>query len=266
MQLVHITFASRTRHSLFPSTALRRRALHALARVLRDRLVLFCIVDDHVHVVVFVEPGTGALIAGHVTLAFRALASVELAPPHVKPVDGRRHLESLVRYLLGQTDHHAIATPSHRWEGSCLPDLLGARCLPGVDLRAQLAQALPRLDDHAIIAMVDLHATQVQPASLAEVRDLGAVALASACQAATAAAAPWGKERPAVHARAAVIRIGQAAGISTADLARACRVSTRAARYRGRVQVADETCRAALRQLRLMQATPRPLHAGPAPG
>jgi|AMFO01.1.fsa_nt_gi hypothetical protein len=71
MQLVHITFASRTRHSLFPSTALQRHALHALARVVGPRLVLFYIVDDHVHVVLFVEPGTGARVAGHITRACR---------------------------------------------------------------------------------------------------------------------------------------------------------------------------------------------------
>ncbi len=256
MQLVHLTYASTDRSSLFPSVELRRRALHTLARVVGTQLVLFSIVDDHLHVVAFVDDRGGAVLAGRLHLALRRVTAVELSRAHIKPVSGRRHLQSILRYLLVQPEHHGLSASPQRWEGSCLPDLISARVLPGTAVRAQLREALPRAKDAELLAMVGLIPDHVEPASLEEVRDLGAVALVGACQRATAAPAPWGRSHPAVHARAAAIRIGQAAGFSSTELARACRVTPRAARYRGRVAIPDDICWAARRQLRLHHPPP----------
>ncbi len=97
MQSYHLTYASDGRQALLPDEALRRRALHALARTVGDRVVLFCIVDDHIHVVLLCEAQPVGLLSRALPLALRPLAGPNLAPAFVRPVGGRGHLEWLVR-------------------------------------------------------------------------------------------------------------------------------------------------------------------------
>jgi hypothetical protein len=49
------TIASTTRHPLFPTEASRLQAVLAICRVFGEILTMFCVVDDHVHLVVFCE-------------------------------------------------------------------------------------------------------------------------------------------------------------------------------------------------------------------
>ncbi len=253
MELVHVTISAERRGSLFPSASLRRRALHALARVAGRRIVLFCIVDDHVHIVVLVDARGGPTMARNLLFALRPLSVTDLAPPHVKPVNGRSHMEWLLRYLVTQPLHHGLSCGAAWWEGSCLWDLLGARVLPGARMRDALTEALPRVRDEDIAAMVGIALDQLRPADLDVVRDVGASALVAACRRATAPADPQGRTRAAVQARAAALRIGQAAGFPTVELARACGVDRRIARAQGRVEVPDDVCWSALRQITLFQ-------------
>lgn len=254
MQLVHVTIASLNRSSLFPSLALRRRALHCIARVAGSAVVLFCIVDDHLHMVLLVPDGLAATVARNIAFALSAFVPVDIASPYIKPVTGRAHMQWLLRYLLTQARHHGIDLPADRFEGSCFWDLVGARVIPGFQLRTLLAQALPRCTDDDILGVIELPAERVAVANLSQVRDIGATALVAACQRATASVQPTGRARPDVRARAAAIRLGHAAGLSNADLARALGVVPRVARARGRVTVSDDICWAALRQLRLHMA------------
>jgi len=55
MKYWHLTFSSDGRHPLFPSECLRRAALWAIARVKKCEILLFCIVDDHLHLVIRCE-------------------------------------------------------------------------------------------------------------------------------------------------------------------------------------------------------------------
>jgi hypothetical protein len=61
-----------------------------------------------------------------------------LEPARLRPVADRAHLRRLVGYLAGQPRHHGAGT----FDGTCLPDLLGARRM-GFDA-GPLATQLPR--------------------------------------------------------------------------------------------------------------------------
>ena len=63
MQPWHLTFVARGRRTLFADPAALTRAVRTLARVGAGRLLTFCIVDDHAHVVlnVVTEPSTVAI-------------------------------------------------------------------------------------------------------------------------------------------------------------------------------------------------------------
>lgn len=98
--LWHITFAGDERQVLFPEEAQRRAALRAVARVAAGVLVLFAIVDEHLHLIVFgTRPKVGCLKRS-VQLALRPLTSTPIDPGRLRPVNGRSHMRTLVTYLL----------------------------------------------------------------------------------------------------------------------------------------------------------------------
>ena len=68
MQLWHLTYSSRTRHALFPSEQLRRAALRRLLQVVAAEVVLFCLVDDHLHLVLCCDEARAALLGRSVRL------------------------------------------------------------------------------------------------------------------------------------------------------------------------------------------------------
>lgn len=106
--------------------------------------MLFCIVDDHLHVVLLCEAQQAGVLSRELLLALRPLTGPNLAPAFVRPVEGRGHLEWLVRYVLEQPTKHGLPGHPALWPGSCFPDLVGARRLPGLSLRLRLSEALPR--------------------------------------------------------------------------------------------------------------------------
>ena len=105
MRSYHVTFAAAGRHPLFPTEASRRAAVRALGRVAGAWIVLFALVDDHVHVVVHCEEDRVGRLARAILLALRAVAAVEIEPAHVRPVRDRGHMEWLVTYVLTQPRH-----------------------------------------------------------------------------------------------------------------------------------------------------------------
>ncbi len=153
MQPFHITLASAGRITLFPEPAELLDAVRVLARVAGPRLLLFSVVDDHLHVVLQSEPESTRHAASGLSRALRAAGAPPLARAHVRPVDGRSHLETLVGYLVRQPVKHGLIAPVATWAGTCAPDLLGARLLPGFDPTA-IARALPRVDVPAQVRRV----------------------------------------------------------------------------------------------------------------
>ena len=57
MEITHLTWATISRKAAFPTEQARRAVTRAMAAAAGKVLVLFALVDDHVHAVVAVEPG-----------------------------------------------------------------------------------------------------------------------------------------------------------------------------------------------------------------
>ena len=166
MQATHLTFAADGRLALFPSEAQRRAAVRAIVRVGGARILLFCLVDDHVHVVVYAPTQETGRLSRALLLAMRLFLAADLAPAHPRPVDNRAHLLWLVRYLLLQPAKHGLAGHPALWSGSCFADLAGARRVPG--WAPPIAEALPRWRLREAFALLGLPA-----ASLCPMEDLG---------------------------------------------------------------------------------------------
>jgi hypothetical protein len=254
----HVTIASDGRHPLLPAEDARRVAVRLLARVASGELVLFSVVDDHVHVVALAERARVAKLGRALVLGLRPLAAAPVEPPRLRPVETRAHLESLVGYVLGQVAHHGLAEHPALWSGSCFQDLVGARWLPGLTLR--LREALPRLTREAVFGAVGLTGGALTPADDAAVRAAGCVRLVAAAAAAHAVpAALAGNTPPVVAARRAVAQLARAAGRATADLVWALGLSRRAARRYQEPPAPPELLRAVRLRLGLVERlTPSP--------
>src|SRR5687768_5487204 len=116
----HISIATASRLSGFPSVDHRRRAARAVVRVLGPACPLFCVADDHVHALVTALPERIPQLAGSLVQALRFVSEHPLAPAYVGEVRSRAHLRTLVPYVLDQTTHHGIVGAEHPalWEGS----------------------------------------------------------------------------------------------------------------------------------------------------
>ena len=176
--LFHITHSTQGRIALTRNHDELRDLVSAVSRACRA-LALFCAVDDHLHLV----PRTALprfLARDVIRSIHRVLPDARFQTPFVRPVASRKHLERLVSYLLGQPRHHALPVHPALWPGACLPDLLGARLLPGFDPRV-LAGELPRLRGRDLLRAVALPDRPFEPAGdeqLAEVGLEGLIGLA----------------------------------------------------------------------------------------
>jgi hypothetical protein len=220
MQSFHLTFVTVGRHPMFADEASRRAALHALGRVLAQKVVLFALVDDHLHVVLYVSPAEVGHLARAILLALGPLAAVPVHPAHVAAVEDQEHLTSLVRYLLEQSVSHGLDEHPALASGSCYAELVGARVVPGLELQVERAFLDRRVPDTA--PFVGLPSTPLEPSGPSVVRHLGAFRLAAA--AAFAAAAPSnleGRSAECVAARRVVACLGDQASIDSRELAAA---------------------------------------------
>lgn len=216
----HVTWSTKGRRPIAPDEARRR----ALVRMLADRaapvLVLFSVVDDRVHVWLMGSEKELVAMVRSLGYALRTIAAAPLDAPFIEPVEKRSHGESLVPYLLTQTEHHGIATHPAMWAGAPLPDLLGARLLEPWRPIALLWEALPRLrvgDIHAAVGLPDM---RLVPASDAEIRALGAGALVAAAGGAFAAGPALTKRDAAcISAIAAAASLARDAGLSLTEVA-----------------------------------------------
>ncbi len=238
MEPIQLTFASTTRHALFPEEWRSREALHVIGRVVGGRVVLFALVDDHLHVVLLCERAETGIHARALLLALRPVAAVELAPAHVSEVRGRAHLEWLVRYLLEQPAHHGVPVHPALTTGSCFPDLVGARCVPGLAL--QLGAALPRYRLRDAYAIVGLPLERLEPASDDQIRALGARRLVEAAAFAGAAGPDLGLGDVSVTVRRVAAHLALQAGLHLDELAHAMGTTRDATRKMGRRDAAPE--------------------------
>lgn len=227
MKIVHLTWSTRGRKTAFLSEEARRSALRALGEVAGGAVLLFSLVDDHVHVVLMAEPERIRRLQAGITRVFNFRASARFTPPFVREVESRNHLLTLVRYCLTQFEHHGLAESARTATGSCFPDLVGARRVPGLELG--LRRALPRFQLREAYAAVGL-AAELVPAPDAALRGLGARGLAEVV-AATFGLGPGleGNQPGPRLARRVVVQLASGAGIARAEVAAALGITPTAA-------------------------------------
>jgi len=251
MECWHLTFSTSERCLLLPSEAQRREAVWRMGELLGDRLVVFCVADDHAHVTVLCEPGCMPFVRRALALRLRSVAGVHVVATGAKRVEHRRHLESLVPYTLRQTEHHDMRVEPAVWSGSCFQDLVGARCIPCVDL--QLRRLLPRWTDSAVWACVGLPV--LEPASSLDVRVAGAVRVARAAADAVGVDPDLpGRSVRVARARRVAMQVGTSSGIAPEEMRWATGISGRSKRRSLRADVDPPLHRAVRLQIAIANA------------
>jgi hypothetical protein len=223
-RLWQLRISSRYRLPLFPTDVSQRLAVRQLARAASGRLVLFGLVHEHGHPVVFCADEKIGLLKRSVRVSLRRVAAQPIEEVWAEPVNGRNHMRSLLRYVLEQPARHGLPDHPALWSGSCFLDLVGARHLPELSLR--LAEALPGVQLSELHEMVGLPPRPVAAASDDAIRDLGAIRLFEAVGAALALAPPFNSLVPRkVAARRLVVQLGRRAGLTWAEIRRVLPVS-----------------------------------------
>jgi hypothetical protein len=216
----HVTWSTRGRLPVAPDEARRRAIVRAIVGRARDWLVLFAVVDDHVHVWLLGEYEAMARVLRSLEFALRALAAAPLAARHVEPVESRSHATRLVPYLLSQPDHHAIGAPAATWSGTSAADLLGARDIGG--WRSRVWDALPRLRLRVVHSAIGLPEVPLVPAPDGVVAARGVDRLVGTSAAALAAPPDLdGRADECLTALGAAAHLAAHAGFLQRDLANA---------------------------------------------
>ncbi|MDP2306276.1 MAG: hypothetical protein Q8P18_09645 [Pseudomonadota bacterium] len=229
MMLVQLTFTSVGRLPLAPDEASRRRLLHAIGRVAAGVVVLFALVDDHLHLAIYCEETRIGALSRSLLLALRAVVGVNLNAAHRSPIRDRAHLETLVRYFLTQPAHHGLAEHPALTTGSCFAELVGARVVPGLALR--LSAMLPRYRLRAAYAHVGLPEAALALPSADAVRRAGAFRVAAAAGAAAGRGPVFDGNAPLdVDARTAAVHVARANEVDLDELAHVLAITPRALR------------------------------------
>ncbi len=228
MEIAHYTQSTRSRRPLARDERERRALLRALTRQGGPRLLLFNLVDDHLHQVL--SGRRVKVLARDLRRSIQAARpDLELEPPHVKPVGTRSYLRWLVEYLLDQPRKHDLAgVHPALWTGSCFQDLIGLRLLPGFD-PARIRAELPRLRQRHLFPHVGLTASPLAPADDDALHRAGAARIVRLA-AATYAVGPEleGRSNPVVEARALAANLATRVGLAKRDVASYLGVGARA--------------------------------------
>ena len=158
--ITHLTLSVRKRRTLVRSEDERRVVVRLLARLAGPGLLLFNVMDDHVHLVTrTAQPGR---VGRSILLGLRGLRpDLEFKRPHPEVVDSQASLRTLVRYVFQQSSGKDLGSDA-LWTGSSFQDLVGARRLPGLRSRAVLDE-LPRLHLREVLPWVAAPARPLEP-------------------------------------------------------------------------------------------------------
>lgn len=247
----HVTIAREGRWKLFETEPAQRAAVRAVCRSYGARLLLYCVVDDHIHAVVRGDRAdVGRATAGLQHVLRRRIAPREgsgpfTEPARIRPVESRTHLEHLVGYVIGQPTRHGLAISAARWQGSCFQDLVGARTVGSFDSTA-IGRHLPRLTPEHLWAAAGM--PPLEPLAMDQIEAFGPRGIVQAAAAAHLAPSDLsGRARDAVEARALACGMLHLIGVPSERIASIVGCSVRTARRRRRPP--EQHLRAALLQL-----------------
>ncbi len=249
----HVRLATDGRHPMFPTEQALREAVRILVHTAGRDLALFCIVDDHIHAVLWCPREVLTWRTRSLCRVMRHRSAAPITPSWFTPVRSRQHLSNLVAYLLCQTGHHGLPGHPALWSGSCFQDLVGARVLRGHD--SQLPTALPRLQRWEICRAVGLAEQDVQPLEIDRVRSLGAARILSASSAALGVGPDLEpRSRARFLVRVLTVRTGREAGLAREELSWVLGCSNRNIHRLEDVEIAEHLLRAVRIRLTLEQA------------
>lgn len=123
-------------------------------------MLLFCVMPDHVHLVLLCNRDRAGRIAQAANLALARIAGPGMQPAHIRAVEDASHPASLLPYVLRQLGHHGLPGHAALWDGSVFQDLIGARLLGG--FRANLVRAQPTFRLRDALAAVGLPLEPIQ--------------------------------------------------------------------------------------------------------
>jgi REP element-mobilizing transposase RayT len=233
IQLWHLTFSSANQYPLVPDETLRRKVVHKLVKKSGQEMVLYCVVDNHIHLVVACDRKRVGAIKMALHKSLGALVVQEMLPAHLRSVGSQSHLRWLVRYLLLQVIHHELEEHPALWSGSCFQDLVGARYIKGaINLRQRLEAHLPRYHWKNYYEIIGLPLQEIEPASIVEVQNSGFSRLVEAASVSLATEPSLkGKFEQAILAKRSVAQIGKVVGFSIAQMARTLKAPERTIRH-----------------------------------
>jgi hypothetical protein len=227
VEFFHSTLASDGRMPAFATEVQRRGGVRALIRCAGPRLALFCLADDHAHVVSAGSRGETGHLGRAVRAALAHASGVAIDAARIRPVESRSHAEWLARrYIVGQAEKHGLRDDPALYSGSCFQDLAGARRV--VDLR--IDELLPRFRIEDVMPAVGLPAHRITPVGKGDIRRLGVTRVAEAAAAALALDNLRGLTAPVVAARRVAVQLCDRASIARSEIAHGLRLSMRAVR------------------------------------
>lgn len=256
----HYTIVRDRRWPLTSTVDAFHRLLHIVTRCTGDALLLFGVADDHLHLVL---EGSRFDLGHRVTVLQAALRrsfrDQDASHPRTEPawareVAHRRHLHTLISYVMQQPEHHGTRLPVANWQASCFPDLVGGRLLPGFNSE-RIRSRLPRLSETELWSVAGLPV--LEPLRPDEVGQFGSTTLVRAAAAVYAAGTDLRVMRPEVQAarKLAVWLLGKA-GLSTETAAACVGCSTRTVQRLRRGAVDPRAARAGLLLLAIAKAQP----------
>ncbi len=231
MKIWHLGFASDGRHPLFPTEEVRRKALLVLVRHAGPWLIAFCVVDDHLHVLVVCSRERAGKLRRAIVMGLRPVAGLGFEDTYIKPVETRAHLKSLVAYCIEQPKRYGLGVPSAVWSGSCFSELVGARRIDGLLLR--VAEVLPRYRVADAWLAADVRGG-IPPVPEERLPGIALTALRGAASFATCAHPRLvGRSKRETDARAEVVQLGKPAGFRKDVIASFLGISGEAVRLLG---------------------------------
>jgi hypothetical protein len=159
----------------------------------------------------------------------RLREDLKLEDPHIEVLDTRAYLRSTLDYVLRQAAQHGLVDVHPAlWTGSCFPDLIGLRRLPGFDPDA-IRRELQRLQLRELFPVVGLPVVPIGLASDDDVRRPGVARLAELTTASLGVGPNLiGRDARTVRARRVVARLATRLGMRLSDLAPYLGVGVRA--------------------------------------
>jgi hypothetical protein len=191
-------------------------ALHRLGRVCQGNLVLFALIAEHLHLIALLSRTAAGRLAHAASLTLRPLVETPLDASFIKEVDGQGHMYRSVKYELEQPKKHGMPGPAALWPGSCLPELVGARVIPGLTLR--IGEALPTFQFKQALRVFDLPGDKVHPAERQQLRAAGVARLIAATAAALGVESLNGNRAREIIARRAVVQIAARLDIPSTEI------------------------------------------------